>query len=143
INLKCILFYSQCQTADAIKCYACESVYEASCGENFHIENHFKFDCAHIAPPRFLDHELANKNATACLKRVFRENGVSKYVRGCYFGEVNETEIGCKLDPTLIGVKNSSCHVCSNENFCNTASHIWSQWPALTLALFICAALLL
>ncbi|XP_064551344.1 UPAR/Ly6 domain-containing protein CG9338 [Drosophila montana] len=125
-------------TAYAIRCYSCESVYETSCGENFEIENHFKYDCAFIAPPRFLENELTNKNATACLKRVFRENGVNKFVRGCYFGEVNETEIGCKLDPTLIAVQNASCHVCDNENYCNGADHpqvhLW-QLPALALYL--------
>lgn len=58
--------------AYAIRCYSCESVYEANCGENFRMEPHFKYDCAFIAPPRFLESELINKNATACLKRVFR-----------------------------------------------------------------------
>ncbi|EDW03263.1 uncharacterized protein LOC6561550 [Drosophila grimshawi] len=131
-------------TAYAIRCYSCESVYEAGCGENFEIENHFKYDCAFIAPPRFLDIELVNKNATACLKRVFRENGVQKFVRGCYFGEVNETDIGCKLDPTLIAVQNASCHVCDNENFCNGAVQMEGNvWKLPALALFLAASQLL
>lgn len=58
--------------AYAIKCYACESVYEASCGDDFEVENHFKYDCAFIAPPRFLENDLLSVNATACLKRVFK-----------------------------------------------------------------------
>ncbi|EDW12756.1 hypothetical protein AWZ03_008733 [Drosophila navojoa] len=128
-------------TAYAIRCYSCESVYEANCGENFEIENHFKYDCAFIAPPRFLENELSNKNATACVKRVFRENGVKKVVRACYFGEVNETEIGCKLDPTLTSVQNASCHVCNNENFCNGATQPeLDVWKLPALALFIVAA---
>lgn len=75
------------------------------------------------------------------------ENGVSKYVRGCYFGEVNETDIGCKLDPTLIAVQNASCHVCNNENYCNGADQLTMMgeraWQLPAMALFIAAAQLL
>ncbi|XP_034472862.1 uncharacterized protein LOC117780435 [Drosophila innubila] len=133
-------------TAYAIKCYSCESVYEANCGENFRTENYFKYDCDFTAPPRFLENELSKKNATACLKRVFRENGVIKFVRGCYFGEVNETDIGCKLDPTLTAVQNASCHVCDNENYCNGADQLTTRaWklPAFGICIVIAAAQLL
>ncbi|KAH8391927.1 hypothetical protein KR215_009610, partial [Drosophila sulfurigaster] len=138
-----IYIYISMPIAYAIRCYSCESVYEASCGENFRIENHFKYDCAFIAPPRFLENELSNKNATACLKRVFRENGVSKFVRGCYFGEVNETDIGCKLDPTLTAVQNASCHVCNNENFCNAAIQMATRetWKLPALGFLIATTL--
>ncbi|KAH8262720.1 UPAR/Ly6 domain-containing protein CG9338 [Drosophila bipectinata] len=133
-------------SAYAIKCYACESVYEESCGEDFEVETHFKYDCSFIAPPRFLESDLLSVNATACLKRVFKENGVRKIVRGCFFGEVNATDVGCKMDPTLTAVQNVSCHVCDNENFCNGAEAVigWNgldKWKLFSsLVLFLLAA---
>jgi len=36
------------------------------------VENYFKFDCAFMAPPRFLETDLLTVNATACLKRIFK-----------------------------------------------------------------------
>ncbi|XP_022231644.1 uncharacterized protein LOC111080372 [Drosophila obscura] len=130
-------------SAYAIKCYACESVYEASCGENFEVENHFKYDCGFIAPPRFLENDLLSVNATACLKRVFKENGVLKIVRGCYFGDVNATDMWCKMDPTLTAVNNASCHVCDNLNYCNAAEAIGvnqvETWKLISLIVFLLA----
>ncbi|XP_030383174.1 uncharacterized protein LOC115630670 [Scaptodrosophila lebanonensis] len=136
----CVAFLS---SAYAIKCFACESVYESSCGENFEMENHFKYDCAFIAPPRFLENELSMPNATACVKRVFKEHGVQKFVRGCYFGDVNETDIGCRLDPSLVAVQDASCHVCYNENYCNggeSRTHEGIEWKMLSLFVFILAS---
>ncbi|XP_017022452.1 UPAR/Ly6 domain-containing protein bero [Drosophila kikkawai] len=135
-------------SAYGIRCYACESVYEASCGEDFEVENHFKYDCAFIAPPRFLENDLSSPNATACLKRVFRENGVRKIVRGCYFGEVNATDVGCRMDPTLTAVQNATCHVCDNENYCNAADAVQrnpvDMWKiASSILLFLLATQLL
>ncbi|XP_017043675.1 uncharacterized protein LOC108089791 [Drosophila ficusphila] len=131
-------------SAYAIQCYACESVYEDSCGEDFAVENHFKYDCAFIAPPRFLENDLLNVNATACLKRVFQENGVRKIVRGCYFGEVNATDVWCKMDPTLTAVQNASCHVCDDEDYCNGAESAVDKWRILaSLLMFLLAHQLL
>nr|XP_016930252.1 uncharacterized protein LOC108009985 [Drosophila suzukii] len=131
-------------TAYAIKCFACESVYDASCAEDFEVENYFKFDCAFMAPPRFLESDLLTVNATACLKRIFKENGVRKIVRGCYFGDVNATDVGCKMDPTLTAVQNSSCYVCDNENYCNGAEGPVDKWKIFgSLVLFLLAPQLL
>ncbi|EDW76412.2 uncharacterized protein Dwil_GK15445 [Drosophila willistoni] len=138
-------FVSIClATAYAIKCYACESVYEAGCAENFEVENHFKYDCAFSAPPRFLENDLSSPNATACLKRVFKENGIWKYVRGCYFGDVNETDIWCRMDPTLTAVQNASCHVCNDENYCNGVSQeVGDSWRILTFLMVVLTSYIL
>lgn len=69
------------------------------------------------------------------------ENGVNKYVRGCYFGDINETDIGCKLDPTLTNVHNATCDVCHNEHYCNGAKEKQNLWKLSELALFIGLAL--
>jgi len=66
--------------AYAIKCFACESVYDASCAEDFEVENYFKFDCAFMAPPRFLETDLLTVNATACLKRIFKGKFNGEYL---------------------------------------------------------------
>lgn len=74
------------------------------------------------------------------------ENGVRKIVRGCFFGEVNATDVGCKMDPTLTAVQNVSCHVCDDENFCNGAEAVigWDgldKWKLFSsLVLFLLAA---
>lgn len=68
------------------------------------------------------------------------ENGVNKYVRGCYFGDINETDIGCKLDPTLTNVHNATCDVCDNENYCNGAQLKKKLLQMPILALFVALA---
>jgi len=75
---------------------------------------------------------------------VFAENGVRKIVRGCYFGDVNATDVGCKMDPTLTAVQNSSCYVCDNENYCNGAEGPVDKWKIFgSLVLFLLAPQLL
>lgn len=73
------------------------------------------------------------------------ENGVRKIVRGCYFGEVNATDVWCKMDPTLSAVQNSSCHVCDSENYCNgSENHPVDKWKIFgSLVLFLLATQLL
>ncbi|XP_065357409.1 UPAR/Ly6 domain-containing protein bero [Calliphora vicina] len=110
-------------TASAIQCYNCESVSEANCGEDFDIEEHFKIDCDQVAPPRYLSNDLEYLNATACMKKIYKEYKVLKYVRSCYFGDVNDTEIGCRMDPSMMDFQDVQCFVCENDNYCNNA---WS-----------------
>ena len=49
------------------------------------------------------------------------EYKVLKYVRSCYFGDVNDTKIGCRMDPSMMDYQDVQCFVCDNENFCNNA----------------------
>jgi len=44
------------------------------------VENYFKFDCAFMAPPRFLETDLLTVNATACLKRIFKGKFNGEYL---------------------------------------------------------------
>ncbi|XP_037960293.1 uncharacterized protein LOC119689526 [Teleopsis dalmanni] len=135
-----LMIISLIQTVIGINCYSCESVYESeSCGENFEPENYFKMDCSRVSPPRYMELELESRNSTACMKRVYKEHGVQKTVRSCFFGDVNDTAMGCRLDPMLTSVEEISCHVCDNENYCNRAKEL-HQHPAIlaaTLASFI------
>ncbi|TMW48552.1 hypothetical protein DOY81_006384 [Sarcophaga bullata] len=67
------LILSFIMTASAIECYNCESVSEPNCGEDFSTEEYFKIDCDQVAPPRYLNHDLESFNATACMKKIYKE----------------------------------------------------------------------
>ncbi|KAI8125345.1 hypothetical protein CVS40_4386 [Lucilia cuprina] len=127
-------------TASAIQCYNCESVSETNCGEDFNMEEYFKIDCDHVAPPRYLSNDLEYLNATACMKKIYKEYKVLKYVRSCYFGDVNDTEIGCRMDPSMMDFQDVQCFVCDNENFCNKAwnNKVVSNYLLKYLSIFIC-----
>lgn len=94
---------------------------DTNCGEDFEVEEHFKIDCDQVAPARYMANDLESLNATACMKKIYKENKTFKYVRTCYFGEVNETEIGCRMDPSAMDLTDVQCFVCNDANFCNTA----------------------
>ncbi|XP_073826601.1 UPAR/Ly6 domain-containing protein bero [Musca autumnalis] len=117
ILLSSILF-----TASAIECYQCESVYEEGCGYTFDSEEHFKVNCDYKAPPRYVQKSVENANATACMKRVYKEHSVTKYIRSCYYGDTNNTEVGCRMDPTMAEVHDVRCYVCDDEDYCNKAA---------------------
>ncbi|XP_017490167.1 PREDICTED: uncharacterized protein LOC108378379 [Rhagoletis zephyria] len=129
-RLMCIgaLLLSLAVNALAIQCYSCESVYNTNCGDDFDMEDDFKWDCSHVAPPRYLENDLDIRNATACMKRAYKVSGMQRIERSCFFGDVNDTVIGCQLDPTLDEAEAISCHICDNEDFCNHSNQP-QAWP--------------
>ncbi|XP_061396633.1 uncharacterized protein LOC133332261 [Musca vetustissima] len=133
-----ILLASLFQAASAIECYQCESVYEEGCGYIFDSEEHFKVNCDYKAPPRYIRKLVENVNATACMKRIYKEHSVVKYIRSCYYGDVNDTSIGCRMDPSMADVQDVRCYVCDDDDYCNAAplkSHPnwWSIFGSLLM----------
>lgn len=127
----------------AIECYSCESIYHSSCGDDFDMENHFKLDCSHVPPPRYLGYDLDERNATGCMKRTYKVGDLLRIERNCFFGDMNDTDRGCQLDPTVEQADPISCDVCDTEDFCNHSSQL-KAWPQyLAIALFAFTAKLL
>ncbi|XP_053958756.1 uncharacterized protein LOC128863560 [Anastrepha ludens] len=111
---------SVASSAFAIQCYLCDSATHPKCGEKFEASDDMKFDCARVSPPRFLQN-LFNVNATGCMKKVLDVPGHPQIVRACYFGDVSNTQSGCRPDPSLPFVSQLSCDVCTG-NLCNGSS---------------------
>uniref|UniRef100_A0A0K8VB58 Uncharacterized protein n=1 Tax=Bactrocera latifrons TaxID=174628 RepID=A0A0K8VB58_BACLA len=123
-----ILLLSLVVNAWAIQCYSCESVYHSNCGDDFDEENHFKLDCSHVPPPRFLGDDSDLRNATGCMKRSFKVGDLLRIERSCFFGDMDDTDSGCQLDPATEQAEPVSCNVCDTEDFCNH-SHQLKAWP--------------
>uniref|UniRef100_A0A1B0AUN4 Uncharacterized protein n=1 Tax=Glossina palpalis gambiensis TaxID=67801 RepID=A0A1B0AUN4_9MUSC len=143
ILLMVLAIISLVATVSAIKCYSCESVYEINCGEDFEAELYFKLDCDHIAPPRYLQIDKEFHNATACVKKLYTERGIQKIMRHCFFGNINDTEAGCRTDPSLMSVQELGCYVCDDDNYCNKANNRydfknnWQKYFTLIFALIL------
>ncbi|XP_075153316.1 UPAR/Ly6 domain-containing protein bero [Haematobia irritans] len=134
-----VLISSLFISASAIECYSCESAYEQGCGYIFDSEEYFKVNCDRKAPPRYIQQSTENLNATACMKRVYKEHSVTKYIRSCYFGDVNDTDTGCRMDPSMIDIHDVQCYVCDEEDYCNAASrnHDAKTWWSTFLPMLI------
>ncbi|XP_068151251.1 UPAR/Ly6 domain-containing protein bero-like [Drosophila tropicalis] len=121
-------------TGYAIKCYQCESVSNPKCGAQFEADDSLLFDCARIAPPRFLQTFFPVRNATGCMKKVVEVvTGHPTIARSCYFGDIINTHAGCQGDPSLPFSKELSCDVCTKDE-CNGSSSLAPI--AVTILLF-------
>ncbi|XP_013119461.1 uncharacterized protein LOC106096321 [Stomoxys calcitrans] len=140
-----VLISSLFISVSAIKCYNCESSHATECGYVFDSEEGFEVNCDRRPPPRYMLNSTDNLNATACIKKVYKEHSVTKYIRSCYYGDVNDTDTGCLMDPSLMDVQDVECFVCADD-FCNTAAWNGPQkgWSSLcTLLMFVLMAKIL
>ncbi|XP_068151279.1 UPAR/Ly6 domain-containing protein bero-like [Drosophila tropicalis] len=121
-------------TGYAIKCFVCDSMYNPNCGEKFKADDSLLFDCARIAPPRFLQIFHSASKASGCMKKVIEVvTGNPTIARSCYFGDIVHTYIGCQGDPSLPFSKELSCDVCTKDE-CNGSSSLAPI--AVTILLF-------
>ena len=145
-SLKCLLTVAilasvACSTY-AIHCYQCESHSNPKCGEHFEAEDSFKFDCARLAPPRYLQTFLSVRNATGCMKKSIEGvSGHPQIFRTCYFGDISNTQTGCQPDPSLPFVKQLACEVCTGD-LCNSSSVAGPIGATLLLLFFMLARFL-
>ncbi|XP_061396661.1 uncharacterized protein LOC133332272 [Musca vetustissima] len=123
-------------TAFAVHCYQCDSLTNKKCGEQFEAEESMKVDCGKAAAPAYLLSWITgtNLNATGCMKQtVDAKVGGIHIVRTCYFGDISQTDKGCKLNPTDLLSSQLSCDVCAGE-LCNGST---SMMPVLmTIVVF-------
>ncbi|XP_039952518.1 uncharacterized protein LOC120769539 [Bactrocera tryoni] len=105
-------------SAFAVRCYICDSITNPKCGQKFEASDDMKYDCARISPPRFLPNFVNVLNATGCMRKVLDITGDPQVIRGCFYGDVSNTQSGCQADPSLPFVKQLACDICT-ENLCN------------------------
>ncbi|XP_039501234.1 uncharacterized protein LOC120457803 [Drosophila santomea] len=110
-------------TGYAIKCYQCDSLSQSKCGKDIKSDSSLVLDCTKMAPPRFLQSFFPVRNATGCMKQTIDIPGNPQIVRSCYFGNIDDTKVGCQTDPSLTINKLLSCEVCTKDE-CNGSSSL-------------------
>ncbi|EDW89988.1 uncharacterized protein LOC6529271 [Drosophila yakuba] len=110
-------------TGYAIKCYQCDSLSKSECGKDIKSDSSLVLDCTKMAPPRFLQSFFPVRNATGCMKQTIDIPGNPQIVRSCYFGNIDDTKVGCQTDPSLTINKLLSCEVCTKDE-CNGSSSL-------------------
>ncbi|CAD7079965.1 unnamed protein product [Hermetia illucens] len=120
------------ETANAVRCFQCESKFSPACGESLNIDMLQVVDCSKIARPRYI---TGNKNSTSCVKMITEDNGKPNIVRSCFFENSLDTKSKCLIDPNSQSVF-KSCDLC-NTDLCNGSSSLYGSIA------FICFSIVL
>ncbi|KAM8716777.1 hypothetical protein ACLKA7_003620 [Drosophila subpalustris] len=122
-------------SAYAIKCYKCDSLSTPKCGLKFESDDSFLVDCSRMGTPSYLQNFFPVRNATGCVKKTLESVvGQPQIMRSCYFGDINNIQLGCQADPALSFVRQLGCDVCTKDE-CNGSASLAPLAGAILLFL--------